>query len=126
MSKSLSLLFLLIVMPPVASATSTEIERGPPATVTKRVERHLYDIYVTPPKATKSYSSTEIWIYLRREYPDYMHVRLAHEAIQGGRLRARVAISPEREGTYSVYVYDHRKDRDLLLFKGNLNDLGAE
>ena len=120
------LAFVLLVAPLAVEATSTFIERGPPATVTKRADDHLFDIYVTPPKATASYSPSEIQIYLRREYPDYMHVRLAQDLAPGGRIHARIAISPEHEARYSVYVYDHRAERDLLLFDGNLKSLGRE
>ncbi|UHQ23975.1 hypothetical protein LVB77_04465 [Lysobacter sp. 5GHs7-4] len=124
--KLLALALVLAVAPLVATATSVEIERGPPALVTKRADKHLYDIYVTLPEATDSYAPGEIRIYLRREFPDYMHVRLAQDFPRGGRVHARIAISPEHEASYFVYVYDHREERDLLLFEGSLTGLGAD
>jgi hypothetical protein len=104
--KLFALALVLVVAPRAATATSVEIERGPPAFVTKQADDHLYDIYVTPPEATDSYAPGEIRIYLRRESPDYMHVRLAQDSVQDGRLHARIAISPEHEASYSVYIYD--------------------
>jgi len=55
-----------------------------------------------------------------------MHVRLAQSPTSDGRIHARIAISPEHEARYSIYVYGRRAGRDLLLFKGNLKSLGRE
>jgi hypothetical protein len=44
------LILVLLVAPPALQATSVSVEQGPPATVTKRANDHLFDIYVTPPQ----------------------------------------------------------------------------
>ena len=108
----------------VASAETRLLKSGPPAKVEKSVDKHLFQIYVTPPKATKQYSPGEITICLKREYPDYMYVPLKHAQGKDGRLHVQIAISPEKESTYTINVIDLQPDGEtLLLFSKELKNI---
>lgn len=95
--------------------TTRELEEGPPAKVEKEAKDHLYQIYVTPPKTSKGYSPGEIIVFLLREFPDYMYVPLKHEVMEDGRLHVQIAISPEKETTYTVNVLDKQPNGEYLL-----------
>lgn len=102
------------------------MERGPVPAVAITRDAHLYDIYVSAAPATESYAAGMLSIYLRREYPDYMHVRLATDQSKDGRVHARVAISPEMESKYLLYVYDQQPNggKQLLLLSEKLTHFG--
>ncbi len=99
----------------IAEARTRMLEKGPPAIVEKDANDHLFQIYVTPPKATKDYSPGEVTVYLRRAYPDYINVPMKHEVMEDGRLHIQIAISPEKESTYAISVLDKQADGEILL-----------
>jgi|GEM_PF-4759869 len=105
------------------SATSVPMQRGPVPVVTIKRDDHLYDIYVTTPPITKNYKPGSLSIYLRRDYPDYMHVPIAIDRLPDGRIHARIAISAEYAPMYSIYIYDHQPPgaQDLLLLSEKLD-----
>ena len=96
MRHSVLLLLIALSLATVAFATTRELEKGPPAHVEKKAQDHLFQIYVTPPKAQKGYSPGDIVVYLLREYPDYMYVPLKHDMMPDGRLHVQIAISTEK------------------------------
>jgi predicted TIM-barrel fold metal-dependent hydrolase len=93
--------------------------------VEKDADQHLFQLYVKPHDATPDYSPGKIRVFLRREYPDYMYVALEQEAMKDGTLHVQVAISPEKQETYTITVLDERKERTLLLYWKKLRDIPA-
>jgi hypothetical protein len=108
-----------------AGATTVMMERGPEAKVSVKRDDHLYDVYALAAPKGKDYTPGRLSIYLRREYPDYMHVPIQTDRLKDGRYHARIAISPEMESQYSIYVYDQQLQGDqlLLVFSGKLSGL---
>jgi len=126
MKQSLVLTFMALSFVAVAVGKTRDLEKGPPAKVEKEAEDHLFQIYVLPPKDQKDYSPGEIFVYLKREYPDYMYVALKHDKMKDGRLHVQIAINPEKEKTYVVNVLDKQSDGEyLLLYSKNLRDIST-
>jgi hypothetical protein len=118
----LALLMALAIAPNLHSTTRT-LKRGPACKVEKDVDQHLFQLYVKPHDATPDYSPGKIRVLLRREYPDYMYVALEQETLKDGTLHVQVAISPEKEETYTINVLDEQKDDTLLLYSEKLRDI---
>ena len=111
----------------VSTAATRELEKGPPAKVSKKADKHLFQIYVVPPKASNNYKPGDVTIYLKREYPDYMYVPLKHKIEKDGRLHVQIAISPEKESTYTINVLDEQADGEILLLYSNaLAEIGKQ
>jgi hypothetical protein len=125
MVKRETLLFLLLVIAstPDLPGTTTQLKRGPKCRVEKEVDRHLFQVHVTPPAATADYAPGHLRIFLRREYPDYIYVPLEYERLKDGRLHVQIAISPEMEQKYTINVLDQQKDQLLLLFSEKLREI---
>lgn len=122
----------LLVSP--ASATSVIGPFGPPASLRVVSQDHLFDVIVTPPKASKDYTPGQVKVYLMRQYPDYMLAELIQETLPNGDIRVRFAISPERKDSYFIRVSDLQRDgvwrtlneaalKDIPRIKGSVSSL---
>jgi len=110
----------------VTSATTTEMKRGPQCQVEKEVDSrlgHLFQIYVTPPKASDSYSPGHVRVYLERRFPEHLYVPLDCDKLPDGRLHVQIAVQPEKVDVYYVNVLDDQKPEMLLLFSQKLSDI---
>lgn len=104
-------------------AKTKMLPKGPPAVVTKSVEDHLIQIYVTPPTAQGNYVPGEFRVFLSRHYPDYLRVPLEAKRQKDGRLHVQIAITPDKFGEYSIMVHDEKTTETLLLYLQDLVDV---
>ncbi|MEX1095890.1 MAG: hypothetical protein WED34_07565 [Planctomycetales bacterium] len=108
-------------------AETKTLPKGPPAEVTKQADKHLFQIWITPPKKSNDYAPGEISIMLRCEYPDYLYVPLMYTKLKDGKLHVQIAISEESESKYSIVVLDRQKDNTTLdLFWKALPSIATE
>ena len=78
---------LLLLLSTMSNAKTVMMERGPPPVVTVKRDFNLYDIYVTPPPTTPTYTPGVLSVYLSREYPDFMRVPLLTDRLADGRIQ---------------------------------------
>jgi hypothetical protein len=104
-------------------AESKTLRKGPPSKVEKSIDDHLIQVYVTPPKADGKYAPGRIRVFLRREFPDYLYVPLATETMKDGRLHVQIAISPKKQGTYSITVLDEQPKEILISYWKKLSEI---
>ena len=108
-------------------AETKALPEGPPAKVTKQSDKYLFQIYVTPPEKSETYTPGEISIMLRRDSPDYLYVPLKHKLLKDGRLHVQIAITEKAESKYTIVILDEQKDgTDLLLYSNPLVKIEAE
>lgn len=100
----------LFLLASSASATSVIGPFGPSASLRIVSEDHLFDVIVTPPKASKDYTPGQVKVYLMRQYPDYMLAELIQETLPNGDIRVHFAISPQRRESYFIRVSDLQRD----------------
>ena len=118
-----AVIVLTVLAPAKGMAETKELKKGPPCLVEKAVDDHLFQIYVSPPKSNKAYTPGKIRIFIRRAYPDYLYVPLEYEKLKDGRLHVQIAISPEKQATYSITVLDKQRDEYLQLFWKELSKI---
>lgn len=116
-------LVAVLTVPNVLYAESKELRKGPPCQVEKFVDEHLVQIYVTPPRPAGKYVPGRLQILLRREHPDYLYVPLESGKLKDGRLHVQIAISPDKQATYSITVLDLQPTEELLSFWEELPDI---
>lgn len=95
-----------LVLASSACAMSAIAPIGPPASLHVVASDHLFDVIVTPPKASKDYAPGQVKVFLMRQHPDYMLAELIGEVLPNGDIRVHFAISPERIEAYFIRVAD--------------------
>jgi hypothetical protein len=108
MKRAHQFISLLSLLASSALATTIIGPIGPPASLRVIAEDHLFDVIVTPPKASKEYTPGQVKVYLMRQYPDYMLAELIKETLPNGDIRVHFAISPERIESYFIRVSDRQ------------------
>ena len=112
----------------IAAAETRKLPVGPPSGVEKSVDEHLVTLFVIPPEASENYEPGRISVFLRREHPEYLYVPLetTREAAtpdRKARLRVQLAIIPNKQTEYSIYVLDRTGKQTKLLFSKPLSEI---
>ena len=122
MKRARQIVWLLAALTAAAWGTTIIIPFGPPASLHVIAVDHLFDVIVTPPKASKEYTPGQIKVYLMRQYPDYMLSELIKETLPSGDIRVHFSISPERIGSYFIRVSDQQRSGEWRI----LNEVALE
>ncbi|HEY7640594.1 MAG TPA: hypothetical protein VH814_12795 [Steroidobacteraceae bacterium] len=109
------LMTLLLALTCAAQGKTTLLEKGRPAQLSKVADDHIFDVYVTPPRATSAYTPGKIEVYLVRMFPDHLIVELIQTPLAHRNIRVHFALQPERESTYYIRVSDLQPSGKRLL-----------